>query len=66
MLDGVAWLLVSALIHPRGVLFSPCLYGPCFVHRCTVMLEQERAIPQTVPTKLGAWNCPTSLGMLKH
>ena len=25
-----------------------------------------RGHPQTVPTKLGAWNCPTSLGMLKH
>ena len=22
--------------------------------------------PQTVPTKLGAGSCPTSLGMLKH
>ncbi len=25
-----------------------------------------RGHPQTVPTKLGAWNCPKSLGMLKH
>ena len=25
-----------------------------------------RGHPQTVPTKLEAWNCPTSLGMLKH
>ena len=25
-----------------------------------------RGHPQTVPTKLGAWNCPTSLGVLKH
>ena len=25
-----------------------------------------RGHPQTFPSKLGAWNCPTSLGMLKH
>ena len=25
-----------------------------------------RGHPQTVPTELGAWNCPTSLGMLMH
>ncbi|KAK3534563.1 hypothetical protein QTP86_016656 [Hemibagrus guttatus] len=27
----------------------PCLYGPCFVHWCTVMLEHEGAIPKLFP-----------------
>ncbi|KAK3536251.1 hypothetical protein QTP86_000154 [Hemibagrus guttatus] len=31
-------------------LTHPCLYGPCFVHWCAVMLEQEGVIPK----KLGA------------
>ena len=32
------------------------------MHWCTVMFEQEEARPKL----LGAWNCPTCLGMLKH
>ena len=72
MLDWKAWLSISALVHQvevrtlcRPVEFihtHPCRYGPCFVHWCTVMLEQEVAIPK----KLGACNCPISLAMLKH
>ena len=57
MLDEKAWLSVSALIHPKGVLSGggqflhtklahPCLYGACFVHWCAVMLEQEGAVPK--------------------
>ena len=34
----------SKLIHTK--LSHPCLYGPYFVHWCTVMLEQEGAIPK--------------------
>ncbi|KAK3533131.1 hypothetical protein QTP70_008806 [Hemibagrus guttatus] len=30
-------------------LNHPCLYGPCFVHWCAVMLEQEVAIPKLFP-----------------
>ncbi|KAK3513131.1 hypothetical protein QTP70_003769 [Hemibagrus guttatus] len=30
-------------------LTHPCLYGPCFVHWCAVMLEQEGVIPKLFP-----------------
>ena len=30
-------------------LARPYLYGPCFVHWCAVMLEQEGAIPKLFP-----------------
>ena len=80
MLDGKAWLSFSTLIHPKGDWVEvrtqagqsssstpnsliQCLYGPYFVHWCTVMLEQEGGIPKLLH---GAWNCPTSLGMLRH
>ena len=49
--EGLAIILRSnsfqrcsiGFIHTR--LFRPCLYGPCFVHWCTVMLEQEELSP---------------------
>uniref|UniRef100_A0A667XDP1 Niban apoptosis regulator 2b n=1 Tax=Myripristis murdjan TaxID=586833 RepID=A0A667XDP1_9TELE len=34
-------------IHTR--LCHPCLYGPCFVHWCTVMLEEEGARSKLFP-----------------
>ena len=34
-------------LHPK--ITHSCLYGPCFVHWCAVMLEQERAIPKLFP-----------------
>lgn len=52
MLGKKAWLSV---IHPKGdvrtlcrlVNFSHmCLYGPCFVRWCAVMLEQEVISPK--------------------
>jgi len=62
MLDEKAWLAVSALIHPKSVLLGcrpvkffhtklthSCLYGPCFVHWCSVKWEQEGAIPKLFP-----------------
>ena len=78
------WLLVSALIHPKGVLLG---WGQDSVQASKVHPHQTlssmslwtllcallhshvgtgRGHPQNVPTKLGAWNCPISLGMLKH
>ncbi|KAK3539487.1 hypothetical protein QTP70_009051 [Hemibagrus guttatus] len=30
-------------------LAHPCLYEPCFVHWCTVMLKQAGAIPKLLP-----------------
>ena len=80
---GKAWLSVSVLIHPKGVLsgwdqdsvqasqghphqtlssmsLRTLLYALVHSHVGT-----GRSHPQTVPIKLGAWNCPTSLGMLK-
>ena len=84
MLDGKAWLSVSALIHPKGVLLG---WGQDSVQASQVHPHQTlsstslwtllcalvhshagtgRGHPQTVPTKLGACNCPTSLGILKH
>ena len=41
------------------------LYGPCSVHWCTVMLEQEGS-SQNCSHKVRSMYCPTSLGMLKH
>jgi len=35
------------LLHTK--LAHPCLYGPCFVHWCAVMLEQEGAFPKLLP-----------------
>jgi len=79
-----AWLAVSALIHPKGVLSG---LGQDSVQVSQVLPHQtrssmslwtllcalghshvgiERGHPQTVSTKMGAWNCPKSLGMLKH
>ena len=79
-----AWLTVSALIHPKGVLSG---WGQDSVQASQVLPHQTgssmslwtslcalvrshvgtgRVHPQTVSTKLGAWNCPKSLGMLKH
>lgn len=75
MLGGKTWPTVSALIHPKGVLWGwdqdflaklphPC--GPCFVPWCTVMSKHEEGHLQSVPTKLEAGNCPERLGRLKH
>ena len=36
-------------IHTK--LSHPCLYAPCFVHWCTVMLEQEGAKKKRVKKK---------------
>jgi len=74
------WLVAFALIHPKGVLSGwgqdSVQVSQVLPHQtrssmwahdlCTVMLEQEGAIPKLFPQKLGAWNCPKSLGMLKH
>lgn len=38
----------------------PCLYGPCF------LWWVGRGHPQTLSTKLGAWNSPKCLSMLKQ
>ena len=47
-------------IHTK--LSHPCLYGLCFVHWCTVMLEQEGAIPKLLPQSWGHG----IVSMLKH
>ena len=48
--DGVE---VRALCRPVKFLHTnldkPFLYGPHFVHRCIVMLKQERAFPKLLP-----------------
>lgn len=55
------WLSVSALIHPNGGLSGrgqdsvqasqvhPGLQGPCFVHGCTAMLEEEGTSSKLFP-----------------
>ena len=84
MLDEKAWLTVSTLIHPKGVLSG---WGQDSVQASQVLQQQTRSSmslwtllcvllcsrvgtgrghPQTVSTLLGTWNCPKSLGMLKH
>lgn len=50
-------MLYQVQVRPHQT--HPCLYGPRCVH-CAVMLLQ------TVPTCLGAWNCPKYFGVLKH
>ena len=55
MMDGLALSLhfnssQRCSIRPVKSIYNKlshlCLYGPCFVHWCTVMLEQEGAIPK--------------------
>ena len=45
---------------------SPLYFIPKVFYRVEVRTLQPSQVHQTVPTKLGAWTCPKSLGMLKH
>ena len=47
---------------PNSLLMS---LWTCFVHWCTVMLEQEGPSPNCSHRAV-SWNCAASLGVLKH
>ena len=55
----------SSQVHPHQALSSMSLWT-LFCELVHSHVGTGRGHPQTVPAKLGAWNCPTSLGMLRH
>ena len=55
----------ASQVHPHQTLSSMSLWTLlcALVHS---HVGTGRGHPQTVPTKLGTWNCTTSLGIMKH
>ena len=67
MWDRKAWLSVCALIHPKGVLSG---WGQDSVQASQVhphqTLSSRKGPSPNCSHRVGSWNCPTSLVMLKH
>ncbi|MED6256439.1 hypothetical protein ATANTOWER_026177 [Ataeniobius toweri] len=68
MLDKKTWLSVSTLIQSSLSTLNYLILS-LWTLLCPLVqshVGRGRGHLQTVPAKLGAWNCPKSLGMPKH